>query len=108
MLITHKLHEAIEMGDRVSILRSGRKVGSIDPADLRGRGEEELRGEIVRMMFGDETPEVESAIEISGAEAPREARSGGRVVLSVADRSSRASRRRWASTASRSSCAPAR
>jgi general nucleoside transport system ATP-binding protein len=85
VLITHKLHEAIEMGDRVSILRSGRKVGSIDPADVRGRSEEELRGEIVRIMFGEETPEVESAVEISGAEAPREARSGGRVVLSVAD-----------------------
>jgi general nucleoside transport system ATP-binding protein len=85
VLITHKLHEAIEMGDRVSILRSGRKVGSIDPGDLRGRSEEELRGEIVRMMFGDETPEVESAVEISGAEAPRESRAGGPVVLSVRD-----------------------
>jgi general nucleoside transport system ATP-binding protein len=85
VLITHKLHEAIEMGDRVSILRSGRKVGSIDPADVRGRSEAELRREIVRMMFGDETPDVESAVEISGAEPPREARSGGRVVLSVRD-----------------------
>jgi simple sugar transport system ATP-binding protein len=85
VLITHKLHEAIEMGDRVSVLRSGRKVGSIDPADVRGRSEDELRREIVRMMFGDETPDVESAVEISGAEPPREARSGGRLVLSVRD-----------------------
>jgi simple sugar transport system ATP-binding protein len=68
VLITHKLHEAIEMGDRVSILRSGRKVGSIEPADLRGRGEDELRREIVRMMFGEESPDVESAVEVSGAE----------------------------------------
>jgi general nucleoside transport system ATP-binding protein len=85
VLITHKLHEAIEMGDRVSILRSGRRVGSIDPADVRGRREEELRGEIVGMMFGDKTQEVESAVEISGAEAPRETHTGGRVVLSIRD-----------------------
>jgi ABC-type uncharacterized transport system ATPase subunit len=85
VLITHKLHEAIEMGDRVSILRSGRKVGAIDPEDVRGRSEAELRGEIVRMMFGEQTPDVESAVEISGADPPREARAGGRVVLALRD-----------------------
>jgi ABC-type uncharacterized transport system ATPase subunit len=86
VLITHKLHEAIEMGDRVSILRSGRKVGSLEPDDVAGRSADELRGQIVRIMFGDETPEVESAVELSGAEAPREARPArGPVVLSVTD-----------------------
>jgi ABC-type uncharacterized transport system ATPase subunit len=68
VLITHKLHEAIEMGDRVSILRSGRKVGSIEPGDIQGRSEDELRGTIVTMMFGEETPEVETAVEVAGAE----------------------------------------
>jgi simple sugar transport system ATP-binding protein len=52
---------------------------------VRGRGEEELRSEIVRMMFGEETSEVESAVELSGAEPPRQARTGGRVLLSVRD-----------------------
>jgi ABC-type uncharacterized transport system ATPase subunit len=86
VLITHKLHEAIEMGDRVSILRSGRKVGSIEPGEVRARSEEELRGEIVRIMFGDETPEVESAVEISAPEPPKaRARAGGDVSLSVRD-----------------------
>jgi ABC-type uncharacterized transport system ATPase subunit len=91
VLITHKLHEAIEMGDRVSILRGGRKVGSIDPAEVSARSEEELRGAIVRIMFGEETPEVESAVEVSGAEAAAAARSepsasqGGPVVLAVRD-----------------------
>lgn len=70
VLITHKLHEAIEMGDRVSILRSGRKVGSINPGEVQGSSEDELRGAIVGMMFGDETPEVESAVEVTGAESP--------------------------------------
>jgi general nucleoside transport system ATP-binding protein len=91
VLITHKLHEAIEMGDRVSVLRSGRKVGSIEPSDLKGRGEDELRGTIVTMMFGEETSEVASAVEISGGEAaPVERREHGgereaRPVLSVRD-----------------------
>lgn len=83
VLITHKLHEAIEMGDRVTILRSGRKVGSLGPDDVLGRSEEELRGEIVRVMFGEETAEVASAVELSGAEPPRKARSGGPVVMAV-------------------------
>ncbi len=91
VLITHKLHEAIEMGDRVSILRSGAKVGSIGPGDIRERSEDELRGEIVRMIFGEETPEVESAVEVSGGEVAgaerREPRAskGGPVVLSLRD-----------------------
>jgi general nucleoside transport system ATP-binding protein len=90
VLITHKLHEAIEMGDRVSILRSGRKVGSIDPGEVRARNEDELRGAIVRMMFGDETPDVESAVEVSGVEAVAAERrepasNGGPVALTVRD-----------------------
>jgi simple sugar transport system ATP-binding protein len=88
VLITHKLHEAIEMGDRVSILRSGRKVGSIEPAEVQARGEEDLRGAIVRLMFGEETPEVESAVEVTGGEvAPAERRppAAGPVLLTVRD-----------------------
>ena len=42
ILITHKLHEAIELGDRVTVLRAGRVVGSLAPGDLRGRSEAEL------------------------------------------------------------------
>jgi general nucleoside transport system ATP-binding protein len=90
VLITHKLHEAIEMGDRVSILRSGRKVGALAPGELRGKSEDELRGEIVAMMFGEETPEVESAVEVSGAEVTPERRAasaanGAPVALAVRD-----------------------
>ena len=78
ILITHKLHEAIEMGDRVSILRSGRKVGSIEPDDVKRRSEDELRDTIVSMMFGEETPDVESAVEVGGAEATIVGQSRGR------------------------------
>jgi len=91
VLITHKLHEAIEMGDRVSILRGGRKVGSIDPGEVSARSEDELRGAIVRIMFGEETPEIESAVEVSGGEVAAAERrepsatEGGPVVLAVRD-----------------------
>jgi general nucleoside transport system ATP-binding protein len=91
ILITHKLHEAIEMGDRVSVLRSGRKVGSLEPSELHGRSEDELRGAIVEMMFGDATPDVESAVEVSGAEASAATRrapavaNGGPPALTIRD-----------------------
>jgi general nucleoside transport system ATP-binding protein len=91
VLITHKLHEAIEMGDRVSILRDGRKVGSIEPAEVGARTEDELRGAIVRLMFGEETAEVESAVEVArGDVAAAERRepnpsNGGPVMLTVRD-----------------------
>jgi general nucleoside transport system ATP-binding protein len=85
VLITHKLHEAIEMGDRVSILRSGRKVGSIAPEAVRERSEEDVRGEIVGLMFGEETPEVASAVEVASAAPPesRSRRERGDALLSV-------------------------
>ena len=71
ILITHKLHEAIELGDRVTVLRAGRKVGSLAPADLRGRSEEELSARIVEMMFGEEASELAEAVEVEAAPAPR-------------------------------------
>jgi general nucleoside transport system ATP-binding protein len=91
VLITHKLHEAIEMGDRVSILRGGRKVGSIEPQEVSAGSEEELRDAIVRLMFGDETPEIEAAVEVAGGEVAAAERrqpdpsNGGRRVLTVRD-----------------------
>ena len=36
IFITHKLHEAIAIGDRVTILKQGRVVGALGPDDLRG------------------------------------------------------------------------
>ncbi|MGH2953817.1 MAG: putative B6 ABC transporter ATP-binding protein [Solirubrobacterales bacterium] len=64
VLITHKLHEAIELGDRVTVLRAGRVVGSLAPPELRGRSERELSTRIVEMMFGEEASELASAVEV--------------------------------------------
>jgi len=52
ILITHKLIEAYEFGDRISILRLGRMVGDIPPAQLKAMSEAEVTDEVIRMMFG--------------------------------------------------------
>ena len=87
IFITHKLHEALTLGDEVSILRQGRIVGRIDNEAMRTKPAEELRAEIVRTMFGDEPAEVaevaELQEEIVEAKAPRRARPDADVVLEV-------------------------
>ncbi|WP_245413637.1 putative B6 ABC transporter ATP-binding protein [Mangrovicella endophytica] len=52
VFITHKLAEAAEFGDRVSVLKLGRKVGEIPPERLRSLDQAALVEEIVAMMFG--------------------------------------------------------
>lgn len=64
IFITHKLHEALSLGDAISILRQGRLVGEIDAAELTTRSHSELRGEIVRIMFGEEARTVGGVAEL--------------------------------------------
>jgi ABC-type uncharacterized transport system ATPase subunit len=64
VLITHKLHEALSAGDRISILRQGRLVDSIEPDDLTATPAEELRARIVRVMFGEEARAVGDVAEL--------------------------------------------
>lgn len=52
IFITHKLHEAVAIGDRVVILKQGRVVGRLDPGDLAAMTPDELRRRIVAVMFG--------------------------------------------------------
>lgn len=52
VFITHKLKEAFDFGDRISILRLGRKVGEIPPERLRALDERAATAEIVHLMFG--------------------------------------------------------
>jgi general nucleoside transport system ATP-binding protein len=52
ILITHKLLEAFEFGDRISVLRQGRLAGEIDPKRLRSLSEAERTREVLRLMFG--------------------------------------------------------
>jgi simple sugar transport system ATP-binding protein len=69
VFITHKLYEAISMGDRVTILKQGRVAGSIELQEFRSAAPEELQRRIVALMFGDEerapadAPELKEQIE---------------------------------------------
>ncbi|HVO02402.1 MAG TPA: ABC transporter ATP-binding protein [Candidatus Cybelea sp.] len=53
ILITHKLMEAYEFGDRISVLRLGRVVGEIAPERLKQMSEAEATDTVIAMMFGD-------------------------------------------------------
>ena len=85
ILITHKLHEAIELGDRVTVLRAGRVVGSLAPAELRGRSEQELSARIVEMMFGEQASELADAVEVEATPVRRKlpSRELGEVALAA-------------------------
>ncbi len=64
IFITHKLHEALSLGDRISILRQGRLAGTIDGRALSATPHEQLRAEIVRIMFGEEARAVADLAEL--------------------------------------------
>jgi general nucleoside transport system ATP-binding protein len=87
IFITHKLHEALALGDFISILRQGRLVGTIDRQALRARDQEELRAEIVRIMFGEEARALadvaELQDELSEVEAEARVAVAGDVVLEL-------------------------
>jgi len=52
IFITHKLKEAYEFGDRISILRLGRVVGDLPKARLASMSEGDVTNEVIRLMFG--------------------------------------------------------
>jgi ABC-type uncharacterized transport system ATPase subunit len=60
VFITHKLREAAAFGDRISVLKLGRKVGEITPARLKSLGEQAAIAEIVEMMFGKQTDDPDA------------------------------------------------
>jgi len=64
VFITHMLHEAIEMGDRVTVLRQGRVAGTLGLEDLRSADPEQLRDRIVEIMFGEEATELSDVAEM--------------------------------------------
>jgi len=52
IFITHKLNEALAYGDRISVLRLGRKVGAIGPDALKAHSDAENTNRIISLMFG--------------------------------------------------------
>jgi general nucleoside transport system ATP-binding protein len=77
VFITHKLHEALAVGDRVSILRRGRLAGALSSEQLTASSMEDLRAAIIGLMFGEETAEVAGAAELSTNLAEVEGEPGG-------------------------------
>jgi simple sugar transport system ATP-binding protein len=67
VFVTHKLNEVLEFGDRVSILKLGRLVGHIAPAQFRAMSAEDATAQIVSLMFGRETRDDGTAAEFTGA-----------------------------------------
>ncbi|RVB76534.1 MULTISPECIES: ABC transporter ATP-binding protein [unclassified Mesorhizobium] len=61
VFITHKLKEAAAFGDRISVLKLGRKVGEIPPERFRALGEQAIISEIVELMFGKQKDDPEAA-----------------------------------------------
>jgi len=64
VFITHKLSEAFRFGDRISVLRLGRKVGEIPPERLKALDEETATAEVVHLMFGT-TPATADAAAVT-------------------------------------------
>ncbi len=69
IFISHKLHEVIDISDRVSVLRDGKKVGTYQTADA-------TKADLARWMVGrdvDFRPEIEKVelgeirLEVDGA-----------------------------------------
>jgi len=74
VLITHKLHEATSMGDRVTVLKQGRVVGRLAPQELAGRSHQELQDVIVGMMFGEQAAPAPELVELQEHVEPARAR----------------------------------
>jgi general nucleoside transport system ATP-binding protein len=65
IFITHKLHEAISIGDRVSVLSQGRLVGAIEADELRSATHEELQERIIALMFGTHAEHAADVAELT-------------------------------------------
>ncbi|MEA2855565.1 MAG: ral nucleoside transport system ATP-binding protein [Rhodospirillaceae bacterium] len=68
ILVTHKLKEAYELGDRISVLRLGRLVGDIPPQRLKQMSEADMTDTVIRMMFGTSAEHTRDAETLVGHE----------------------------------------
>ncbi len=65
VFVTHKLREAYELCDRISVLRNGAFAGQINPDHGSGMGEEDTIEQIIRMMF-DKEGQSDSTVDNGG------------------------------------------
>jgi len=80
VFITHKLQEAYAFGDRISVLRLGKLVGSIDKQRLAGMSEQAVTDEVIRLMFGSTEGHSRDAETLTGRGHHRPHRSAAQAV----------------------------
>jgi simple sugar transport system ATP-binding protein len=87
VFITHKLHEATDIGDRVVVLRLGKVMGTIERAELRTTARRMLHDRIVSLMFGEARAEEGQVAELGGHRGPvaAPASSSGEELLRLTD-----------------------
>ena len=66
IFITHKLHEAVAIGDRITMLRQGAWSWALEPPTLVGASRAELQARIVAIMFGDQRAASAEVAELRG------------------------------------------
>lgn len=66
IFITHKLHEAFAIGDRISILKQGRSIATLDEQTLQTHTTEQLQSLVVETMFGEEARVFSQVAELQG------------------------------------------
>lgn len=74
VFITHKLHEALELSDRMTILLNGKRIACLEPHALHVQDTEATSNHIVKLMFGGAQPKQK---------IQRESRASGKIVLSI-------------------------
>lgn len=72
VFITHKLNEALELGDRVTVLRRGKIVGEVTPAELKSKTRAQMTDEILQMIFGEKSGVSNGAIAAQVSETVEE------------------------------------
>jgi simple sugar transport system ATP-binding protein len=93
IFITHKLREAYEFGDRISVLRLGRLVGQLGPERLKAMSQEQVTDEVIRLMFGARRGHEDEAETLVGQGRRRRAAAidrRGEALLSVRELSTAA------------------
>lgn len=55
VFITHKLNEALDLGDRVTVLRQGRIVGEVTPVELQNKDRAKIIDDVLTMIFGEKS-----------------------------------------------------
>ncbi|MGK0721974.1 putative B6 ABC transporter ATP-binding protein [Leucobacter sp. W1478] len=88
VFVTHKLHEALALGDAVTVLRAGRVSGRVAPGEMRALTPAQLQARILAGMFGAD-PAGSTVIEAASAALQPE-RAAGPVTLQLRSVTTRA------------------